>query len=1239
MLKGCPTGQVNYVKILKERLNKSDSWKLISVPGGALMKKFSFGSIKSQLFVMVFIMALFAAGIIVYFGVSFRKEQIRNATRDSALLADSLFNEHENVVADVRQLMLTLAELPEIKNHDISGIRRILKKVLGANPRYSNIIIADRKGRILASAVHADATNVSDRMYFINALATGRFSVGEFIRSRFTGKPVLVFAYPLKNEEGKIRGIIAMGIDMRYYKTLLDTMPLPSGSSYLLLDHKGTIMTRGINPADFVGEQYGTAAFKSMLNGPDKDTFIAVAHDGIRRFISYRKIRLEGDRPPYMYIRSGIPVNAVLSVANRTLMRNLALFAVSLCLVIFCISFIAKHSIIDRIALLETASRRLADGDMNFKVSDLVPGGELGRLGLNFDHMAHQIGSREEALRESEQRYRALFEQSPFGVLLFDEEGKFLDFNRAAHRDLGYTREEFADLTIDDIDPDESAEDVKSRMSRILEEGGAEFEVRHLSKQGEMRDVHVITRALALSGRSVFHAIWRDITEQKKAEGAMHLQSEIAKNISEGIYLVSAKDLRIVYANPKVEEMFGYGPGEMEGKHVSIVNAPTGGDPVRTASQIEEALKTTGAWRGEVLNMKKDGTTFWGHASVSMLDHPEHGEVYVSLQTDISESKRAEEALRQSEEKFRSVFASATDAIFILDMEGNVLDVNKTAYERLGYTREEMLSMSISQLDSPDFREKISERIEFMGQGGNYKGELAHLRKDGTVMPVEVNARVTEIEGKKVILSFVRDITERRNADEALRESRATLQQILDTVPQSIFWKDRESVFLGCNASFARAVGIEDARQIVGKTDFDLPWPKAEAEAYRADDRDVVTSNLAKRHIIEPLQQADGARIWADTTKVPLLDNRGSVYGLLGVYEDITQRKQADEKLKKSERQLRASQEVARLGSWDLDLVSEQLEWSSETYKLFDKDPAEFVPSFGGFERLVHPDDLEIMQANFNKALGSGDEPYHVTVRIINDSGREWVMEAFGALRRDENGNALSIFGTAQDITEQKKIEERVRSALREKETLLRELYHRTKNNMQVIMSLINLQIASVPNKKDVLFLNDTKNRIMSMALVHEKLYVSGDLSNVNLKTYVDDLLCALLRSYKLENKKIVLVIEVDDMLLSIDTIMPLGLIITELTTNTLKYAFPGNCQGEIRISAHLTQNDEMEMSYSDNGIGFPADFDIEKADTLGLRLVYNLVTSQLQGHLTLKADEGPTFIIRFKEPATEKRI
>ncbi len=359
---------------------------------------------------------------------------------------------------------------------------------------------------------------------------------------------------------------------------------------------------------------------------------------------------------------------------------------------------------------------------------------------------------------------------------------------------------------------------------------------------------------------------------------------------------------------------------------------------------------------------------------------------------------------------------------------------------------------------------------------------------------------------------------------------------------------------------------------------------------------------------------------------------------MVAIVRDITEHKRSAEALKAREKQLAESQRIAHIGSWEHNLKTGEVFWSDELFRLLGLDSKTDQADFGMFFDMVHPDDQPMLKKAIDETLRD-KKPFGVDYRYILRDGTTRIIHARAELVRDDAGDLVILSGTGQDMTERKHAEEQLRSALTEKETLLRELHHRTKNNMQVIMSLINLQIASVSNKQDAYLLNDTQNRIMSMALVHEKLYGSRDLSNVNLKNYVEGLASSLLRSYKVDTNKIVQIIEVDDMVLSIDTIIPIGLIITELMSNTLKYAFPGNGQEEIRISAHSFENGEIELTYGDNGIGFPADFDFKKTDSLGLKLVHNLVKSQLQGRLTLKTDKGSEFVIRFKEPERKKRI
>lgn len=226
-----------------------------------------------------------------------------------------------------------------------------------------------------------------------------------------------------------------------------------------------------------------------------------------------------------------------------------------------------------------------------------------------------------------------------------------------------------------------------------------------------------------------------------------------------------------------------------------------------------------------------------------------------------------------------------------------------------------------------------------------------------------------------------------------------------------------------------------------------------------------------------------------------------------------------------------------------------------------------------------------------------------------------------------------------QDL--ERKVSERtlqLETSLREQETLLRELYHRTKNNMQVIISLLDLQAARIQNPRVIEIFNDTKSRIRSMAIVHEKLYRSRDLSKVDLKGYIEELALPILRTYQPERREISLKLDVEDIGLSINVVTPLGLILNELISNSMKYAFPDSLGGEIQIRVHRVEDREIELVYSDNGIGLPPGFDIRKARSLGMKLVHSLATIQLQGQFLVHSEpgRGVEFILRFK--AIEER-
>lgn len=239
-------------------------------------------------------------------------------------------------------------------------------------------------------------------------------------------------------------------------------------------------------------------------------------------------------------------------------------------------------------------------------------------------------------------------------------------------------------------------------------------------------------------------------------------------------------------------------------------------------------------------------------------------------------------------------------------------------------------------------------------------------------------------------------------------------------------------------------------------------------------------------------------------------------------------------------------------------------------------------------------------------------------------------MDVFYYPYYEVNGDISGVVVSSHDITERRKAEELVKASLKEKEVLLQEIHHRAKNNMTVITSLLQLQSGHIEDENYKEIFKNSINRIKSMALIHEKLYKSKDLANVDFNDYLKDMINSMFMSYGLSSHKVALKTDIDDVALGVDIAIPCGLIINELVSNSLKYAFPEDRDAEMEISMHRNDKAEFELTVSDNGIGMPEDVDFRKTDSLGLTLV-NALVKQLQGGIEVYKEKGTKFIITFK--------
>ncbi len=343
---------------------------------------------------------------------------------------------------------------------------------------------------------------------------------------------------------------------------------------------------------------------------------------------------------------------------------------------------------------------------------------------------------------------------------------------------------------------------------------------------------------------------------------------------------------------------------------------------------------------------------------------------------------------------------------------------------------------------------------------------------------------------------------------------------------------------------------------------------------------------------------------------------------------EITQRERIEKALRESEQQFRAAFDQAAVGIAHVGINGQ---WLLVNQKLCNIVGYTFQELYLlTFQDITHPNDLDIDLNYVNQVLSGEISNYSLEKRYLRKNGSIVWVNITVSLMREPSGEPKYFISVVEDISDRKQSNEQIQASLLEKEVLLKEIYHRVKNNLQVISSLLNLQSAYIQDAQDMAIFQQSQQRIASMALVHEKMYQSPDLAKINLNEYVQDLVSSLCTCYELNTDAIAINIHVDDgILLGLDTAIPCSLIIHELVSNSLKHAFTGGISGEINIEIENTSVNEITLIVRDNGIGLPSNFDFKNTASLGWELI-DALSSQLSGDITINNDIGVEFKIDF---------
>jgi PAS domain S-box-containing protein/putative nucleotidyltransferase with HDIG domain len=369
--------------------------------------------------------------------------------------------------------------------------------------------------------------------------------------------------------------------------------------------------------------------------------------------------------------------------------------------------------------------------------------------------------------------------------------------------------------------------------------------------------------------------------------------------------------------------------------------------------------------------------------------------------------------------------------VIATDLDGIVTSWNQGAERMLGYTEAEALGRHIAFVYPEEEQAFLAEQvIAPLLAKGNHEAEIRIQKKSGEIFFATASLSLLRDEHGNAVgmIGYSHDISEHKHAQSRLNEvneklglSLNLLKGIIESIPIRVFWKDRELNYLGCNSLFANDAGLTDPEALIGKSDFDMGWQE-QAELYRDDDERVMLSGIPKLGYEEPQTTAEGDTIWLRTSKVPLLNTSREVIGVLGIYDDITRQKQAEEDILRNQGRLKEAQMVAHLGSWELDLVKNDLWWSDENYCIFGVEPGG-GNTYETFLETVHPDDRDFVNKTYQDSV-KNKTAYSIDHRLLLKDGTvKWVNERCKTYYADD-GTPLRSAGTTLDITQQHNTQE-----------------------------------------------------------------------------------------------------------------------------------------------------------------------------------------------------------------------
>ncbi|MEW6497224.1 MAG: PAS domain S-box protein [Cyanobacteriota bacterium] len=855
----------------------------------------------------------------------------------------------------------------------------------------------------------------------------------------------------------------------------------------------------------------------------------------------------------------------------------------------------------------------------------------------------------ERLIREQQSLLSNLIEGTTDLIAALDLNFRYITFNRAY-------RAEFLKIFGQEIEigtsliealahlPEEQAKAVEI-WGRAL--AGEEFTViQELGDVNRKRNYYEITYSCIRdeNGQQIGAShIVKDVSDRIRAEQEREqllgqIESErsrleaVLQQMPAAILIIEAPSGKAILSNNKIEFIFRHPAPPCEGVEDIAQYSAIHFDG--TPYQAEEYPIVRSLLTGEVVineemhYLRGDGS----HAILSLYSSPirdAKGQIIASVGAffDITERKQAEEALKRSQVHLSEAQKIAHVGSWEFEIATQTITWSEELFHIYGLDPQQGEPTYAEHLQQffPEDRAVLEKSIDAaIHERKSYQFDYQWLRPDGSYRYLVATGKPIVNNGEVIrLFGTVLDMTERKQAELEIIRSRDLREVIFNESTDALFLVNpKTQLTFDCNS---RAVELFEATtkdELIGIAGHTLQRRQFTPQALAAITEEMKTKGVRSREVEYVTKK--GNWFWGNLAakRVNVADRAVNLVRIT----DITERKEAQKELEFQAVITRNMAEgicLIRAADWRIVYANSKFE------SLFGYNADELngkpVSTLNYSDEDSSAQDIVQRIVSEIKSCGAAS----CAIRNVKKDGALfWCHATISTFEHPDYGTVY--VAVQHDITEQKKAQEQIQTSLKEKEVLLKEIHHRVKNNLQIVKSLLQMQARRTKEPEAILVLQDSQNRIASIALVHEKLYRSEDLANIDFGQYIPDLTMHLFETYNVSSNTIALKLEVDNIFLEIDTAIPCGLIINELVSNSLKYAFPNHRQGEIQVKFNANSNRMMTLIVRDNGIGIPEKFDIEKTQSLGLTLVQGLV-EQLEGTLELDRSQGTEFLIRWQ--------